>query len=45
MSDDGEPLTEARFPIHKNDRFVRAELYTKDRKTGWSQITPLKAEN
>ena len=45
MSDDGEPLTEARFPIHKNDRFVRAELYTQDRKTGWSQITPLKAEN
>ena len=41
MSTDGSPLTEARFTIHKNDRFVRAELYSQDGSTGWSQITPV----
>ena len=38
---DGEPVFEARYPIHENTRFVRAEVTDFDGKVGFSQVFTL----
>ena len=38
---DGEPVREARYPIHANTRFVRVEVTVFDGKTGFAQTIAL----
>lgn len=37
----GDGLTEARYGIHPDENFVRAEIRDKDGKRAWSQIIPI----